>query len=132
MPRAKSGQSQSGSTHGASKRVKAKFAGYVNYVPTTEDKQGLKSMLESGHDPASDLSDIIESGYKLGLTFDSSGAAFIATLFAENPELSHAGYILSARAGDGYDAIRRVCYLHLYVLECRWLERMETDSYDSW
>lgn len=64
-----------------------------------------------------ELSGLVRSGYKFSATYDDTNNCVIASLSCREPSDPNFNYVLSARAGDIWEASALVMYKHLYLCD---------------
>jgi len=66
---------------------------------------------------------LLESGYKLTLSWDYRNNAYACYIIPKDPKGDNGGKILSARGGSPLNAIRGALFRHYYVFDQTWGDR---------
>jgi len=114
------------------KPPRVEWAGFVQYEPNESDKRAMASYVASGKDPLDLIERCIGDGeYDLKTRFDTRNNCYAASLYCGVAGHRHAGFALAARAADPYEAMRRVLFLHTFVLEGEWNVNNEDTGWDN-
>ena len=116
----------------AAGKAKVEWKGYINYSPNKADKDRLAEFSKSPDKMLELWSQLAEDGYAIKQTYDEKHAVFVCGLFNQDPTNQNAGWYLSQRAPDPYQALIRVMYVHFIVYEEFWGGDHETTYKDPW
>lgn len=113
-------------------RPKADWEGFVEWTISSDEKSTY-----AANQPKDDwlfdaLLNAVESGYRVTINYDASNTAHRASLYAQYFDSDNAGWMLSMRADDPVEALRRVLYVHYVLLEGLWPVGERKDNDDIW
>jgi len=111
--------------------VTTDFRGFVNVDLSKEDKEGLADWLGSS-DMWVKIDEVVRSGCRISVKPDPSGNACIASVNQTDPESANCGYVVTARAANGAEALCRIVYIVDEVLGAVWTERGRVSDPDRW
>ncbi len=109
-------------------KQKVKFAGYVNWQLTAQHKVSYLAWLETKPDIDDLIARVLETAHDLKVRYDDYNQCFAAQLYCTDGKHENAGWCLSMRGGDYYEAIRRLLFVHCVALEEVWTAEEE----DGW
>lgn len=124
-------QKKKDSSRTAEGREKVKWQGYVNWSMSHVDKKVYKAWGEHRSVYENEVPSIIESGYSIKLSFDDYHQSVVCGLFCQNPTDANAGWCLTARAEDPYEALCRAMFIHYVCFDGLWPTERELDT-DGW
>ena len=102
------------------KPVKVDFKGYLRVNLTDEQDAAFEVWKQSQTVQLSDFDILLNMGFKFSLSWDSYHDGVSASLFANDPKLSWAGWILTAWDDNAADAILLLFYKHYVICEEDW------------
>lgn len=89
---------------------------FVQINLSDADKTHFGEMLETAADELDDaMATLLESQYKLSVTYDERNSCFIASLTAKHETDDNWGYVLPSRQGDMWSAIRLAAFKHVHM-----------------
>lgn len=99
---------------------RVEFKGFVNYVLSAADKEAFGHWDVDDHDLFLLAAGCVQSGYKMGISYNGKNDTFTATLMCTDGDSGNAGLILSAFAPDWYNAVKSLIFKHDVVLDGAW------------
>lgn len=112
-------------------KTKVPFKGYVNWSMDRIDKKLYKEWSNGRNIFEDEVPTVIDSGYKLSLSYDEYNQACVASLYCQDKKSGNAGWCLTARAAEPYESLLRLLYLHFVCLEQAWPDET-SPSGDGW
>ena len=113
-------------------RERVEFKGYLNRNISADEKVTYRSDLEAGWRWDEKAEELISDGLNLKWSWDSYNEAFAATLYDTNADSDHAGYCLSFRGPEPFEAMSRLVWVHTVLLEGNWNNISEVGDSDEW
>lgn len=104
---------------------------FVDVTLTTAQKTEFKTLYSSSLDSMwGELGEVIQSGYKLGVTYYDDGDCYIATLMSRDEADPNYGKMLSARSDVLAEAMLLLVFKHLYVVDkCVWPDKAARENW---
>ena len=102
------------------KPYKVEFKGYLRVNLTEEQDAHFDAWSETQHVQLSDFDILLNNGFKFSLNWDEFHQGVSAGLFANDPKLGWAGWVLTAWAEDVESAILMLFYKHYIICEEDW------------
>jgi len=103
-----------------SKKSKVEWKGYLRVNLTEEQDKHFDEWVPVQSIQISDFDILCNNGFKLSFNWDDFHQGISASLFASDPRLSWAGWVLTAWAGDAESALELLFYKHYIVCEEDW------------
>lgn len=122
---------RSDSKETAAGREKVKWLGYVNWNMSAVDKKAYLKWLEDQDVLYNVVPTIIGDGYSVKLAYDDYHDSVVCSLFCQNPGSENAGWCLTARAADPFEAMSRAMFIHFVCFDRIWPTERELDP-DGW
>lgn len=97
---------------------------WVDVSLTDDQTKDMKKSLNSAEIILDGVLKILESGYKLTLSWDARSNSYACFVVPKDPKGDNGGKILTARAGSPLAAIRGALFRHYYVFDAHWGERV--------
>jgi len=107
-------------TQKKTKAPKIEWKGYLNVNISTEDAAAFDQWEVKRKFSFSDISILVDNGYKFSLNFDTHHSGFVASLYSGSTKLAWTGWTLTAWAEDAETAIRLLFYKHYMMCEEDW------------
>lgn len=105
------------------------FTTFVNVNIPAHMKEQVRTYLTDGGAWVAAVSDLLENGYRLGVSYDEKRDALIASLTCRKSGDANEGKTLTAFAGTWPEAITVVLFKHWVVCEGKWTEPAERDTF---
>jgi len=121
---------KSSGTTGKGKK-KVDFKGYANWTLTPQHKVHYQKWLEQQPDLDDLVMKVLETEHDLKVRYDDYNQCFSAQLYCRDVSHENAGWCLSMRASDYWEAIRRLLFVHCIALEGIWNSEEEAGWQDD-
>jgi hypothetical protein len=92
---------------------------FVNVTLTEEQQAALRVWRATGENVDTAWQEALEDGYKFTLKWDEGNNCVVAFMFPQ-PGSENTGYILTGRAGSGFNALASVLFKHTALLRREW------------
>lgn len=102
------------------KNKRIEFQGYLRVNMTGEQDVQFDVWFPSQVIQVSDFGILCNNGFRFGLSWDNFHGGMVATLYANDPKLSWAGWVLSAWAESVEEAVGLLFFKHYIVCEEDW------------
>ena len=102
------------------KTPKIEWKGYLNVNLSAEDAATFDGWEVKRVFGLSDISVLVDNGYKFSLNWDTHHEGFTASLYSGSNKLAWTGWTLTAWAGDAETAVRLLFYKHYMMCEEDW------------
>lgn len=99
---------------------KVEWKGYLRVNLTAEQEEHFDSWWPKQVVRMEDIGILLNSGFKFSLNWDTFHDGVSASLFASDPKLSWAGYVLTAWAATVDEAVALLFYKHYRICEEDW------------
>jgi len=99
---------------------KVEWKGYLRVNLTDEQEAHFDEWFPSQVIQISDFGILCNNGFKFSMSWDSFHDGVVASLFASDPKLAWAGWILTAWADSAEEAVGLLFYKHYVVCEEDW------------
>lgn len=99
---------------------KVEWKGYLNVNMDVEDETQFDVWETERVFGFSDISILVDNGYKFCVNWDSHHSGFVASLYSGTAKLAWSGYTLTAWAEDIETAVRLLFYKHYIMCEEDW------------
>jgi len=103
------------------------FTTFVNFTLSAECADDMRDKFPNVNSVLDALEVFLETGYKVGFSYDFPRGAVICALTCRNEESVNEGKTLTSFAGTWEDALRAAAYKHFFALEQDW-RRAETNE----
>lgn len=100
---------------------------WVDVSLTTAQAADMKKVLHSADIIMDGLLKILESGYKMTLSWDARSNSYAAYIIPKDPKGDNGGKILSTRSASPLSAIRGAIFRHYYVFDGHWGDRVSRE-----
>lgn len=108
-------------TKGKSKPVKrVEWKGYLRVNLTEEQEEQFDVWYPKAVPRLEDVGILLNNGFKFSLNWDTFHAGVSASLFASDPKLAWAGYVLTAWADNVDEAVGLLFFKHYIICEENW------------
>lgn len=104
----------------SSDRSRVQWKGYVNPTLTAAEKRAYAGWKADNPSIDVKVAALTRQGYKISFDYVERERAYRASFYCQNASSSNAGYCLSLFAGDVWEALMRLVYLHEAVLGGDW------------
>lgn len=109
------------------------WKGYLSPDITAAEKQLYHEWRADPNECEKALKGALDAGFKISVDFQSKQRAYRAGLYCQAADRKEAGYCLTAFAGDWWEAVNRVVFLHAAVGGGSWNSFFTEGGWkDSW
>lgn len=114
-------------------RARVKWLGYVSPQITQAEKLVYKAWRDDADSFAVAFRGALEEGFKASVDFQSREGAYRASLYCQVPHRKEAGYCLTIFAGDPFEALYRVVFVHSELYGGDWTPLLSKGGWkDDW
>lgn len=99
---------------------RVEWKGYINIPLVEADKRHFQQWKAQPDIVNEAFHTTLADGYKLSVDYQGREDAFRASLYCQNVDFPEAGYCLSIYAGDYWEALIRVLYVHSVKCQGSW------------
>ncbi len=93
---------------------------FINWSLSAEEKAACKQWALDVASYDSDLGRLIQSDYKLTLSWDGFRSCYTASIVPTKDNKINAGYILTGKGSTPLKAAKQALYIHFYVMAEEW------------
>lgn len=116
-----------------SERGRVDWKGYLSPSLTQNEKELYKRWRAGTDNCSPALKSALDAGYKISVDFQAREGAYRAGLYCQAPHLKEAGYCLTTFAGDWWEAVNRVVFIHTELLGADWTPLITKSGWkDDW
>jgi len=102
------------------KKQSVEFKGYLRVNLTDGQEADFDAWLPTQDIQIGDLGILANNGFKFTVSWDSFHDGVVASLFANDPKLAWAGYILTAWSPSVEESVALLFYKHYIICEEDW------------
>lgn len=96
---------------------------FVDIPVVEQDWQEVQKVYGSPDAIVDSITDLLDAGYRVGLSFNSNNDAFICSITCRNPDSENNGYTFNAFAETWLEAMQLAAYKHFIKSGQKWLSQ---------
>lgn len=115
------------------KPSRVEWKGYLSPTLTTNEKALYREWRTNSGACEEALKSALDAGFKISVDFQPRERAYRAGLYCQAVDRKEAGYCLTVFAGDWWEAVNRVVFIHHALLSADWTALINGSSWkDDW